>query len=69
MSAAARLLAVALLLGAGCTFLTHFDPEGQPCDTAAPPASQCLDGFHCENGKCRAGAYVDDDAGTSSDGG
>jgi hypothetical protein len=52
-----RLIALAALLIAGCTFLTQFNPEGQPCDTAASPESQCLERFHCENGKCVRGDY------------
>jgi hypothetical protein len=62
-----RLLGVALLMLAGCTLLTQFNPEGQPCDGSADPAEQCLSGFHCEGGKCVHGAY---DAGVpSADGG
>lgn len=55
-----RLLLAALLFGAlgGCMFLTRFDAEGQPCDKSAlQPENQCLQGFHCENDKCRRGAY------------
>ena len=53
-----RALALALLLLAGCIFLTQFNPEGQPCDTSATSEeAECLDGFHCENGKCRHGAF------------
>lgn len=47
---------VVLVLG-GCTMLTAFDAEGQPCDKAAAPASQCLTGFHCSNDKCVRGAF------------
>jgi len=38
----------------GCTLLTSFDPEGQPCDTAAPADQQCLTdaGYQCVDGKC-----------------
>ena len=51
------LLLFAAVLGAGCTLLTSFNPEDQPCDLAAMPAQQCLDKFHCEMGKCKAGPY------------
>ena len=52
----ALLLFAALLVG-GCTLLTAFNPEDQPCDLAAMPAQQCLNGFHCEGGKCKRGAF------------
>lgn len=48
------LLAAAISFG-GCTLLTAFNPEGQPCDGAAPPAQQCLDGYRCEMDKCVKG--------------
>lgn len=41
----------------GCTLLTSFNPEGQPCDPQAAPKNQCLKDYHCENGKCVAGAF------------
>ena len=46
-------VALSALLG-GCTLLTSFDPEGQPCDVAAPVDEQCLPdaGFTCVDGKC-----------------
>jgi hypothetical protein len=49
------LLALALL--GGCTLLTSFNPEGQPCDLSAAPGAQCLTHFHCANGKCVQGDY------------
>lgn len=57
MKRVALLLAAVALLGAGCTMLTAFNPEDQPCDVAAAPAQQCLSGFHCELGKCKRGAF------------
>ena len=38
----------------GCTLLTSFDPEGQPCDLQAPPDEQCIpdSGYACVDGKC-----------------
>jgi hypothetical protein len=51
------LLAVVLALAVlgGCTFLTNFDPEGQPCDPGTTVASeQCLTdaGYRCVGGLC-----------------
>lgn len=46
----------ATLVGAGCTLLTQFEPEGQPCDSAAPRAMQCLSGYSCGPGqRCTKG--------------
>ncbi len=43
--------------GAGCTALTQFDPESQPCELNAPVGQQCLAGFECvatpDGGLCR----------------
>ncbi len=49
---------VALLMLAACTMLTTFDPEGQPCDLSAQPGSQCLEGYHCDKGKCVKGGVA-----------
>jgi hypothetical protein len=62
-----RALALFALLLAGCMFITQFNPEGQPCDTAASPEQQCLAHFHCENDRCVSGDF-DFDAG-AKDGG
>ena len=43
-----RWLALLAVLGSGCTCLTQFDPESQPCEVNAAPADQCLAGFRCE---------------------
>ncbi len=53
-SALLPLLLAALAALAACTFLTAFDPEGQPCDVGAPPGAQCLTdaGYFCVAGKC-----------------
>ncbi len=42
------------LVAAGCTLLTSFDPEGQPCDPAARGNDQCLSdaGYVCVGGVC-----------------
>ncbi|MBL8914257.1 MAG: hypothetical protein JNM17_26365 [Archangium sp.] len=53
-------LPFALILASGCTLLTQFDPNSQPCDSAG----ECLPGFTCVNNVCKGG-----DAGTSFDGG
>lgn len=49
-------LVLGLLLG-GCTALTRFDDEGQPCELAAPAGQQCLAGYECQTssdgGVCR----------------
>ena len=56
-----RLLWLAVtLVGAGYTVLTQFDPEGQPCDTTAPRAMQCLPGYSCGPGqRCTKGPIAD----------
>ncbi len=59
----------ATLIGASCSVLTQFDPEGQPCDITATSATQCLSGYRCgPDQRCTKGAIAD--AGmTSVDGG
>jgi hypothetical protein len=42
----------ALLWAGGCTLLTQFDENAQPCDSNAPPDQQCLQGFQCQAGLC-----------------
>ncbi len=62
-----RALILVGLLSAGCTLLTHFDPEGQPCDPGAAPAMQCLSdaGYFCVDQVCtKSGTQVIVDAGT-----
>ena len=51
-----RALLFASLCFAACSLITNFDPEGQPCDTAAfDPAQECLSdaGYWCVNGICK----------------
>lgn len=53
----AWLLVIGCALAAlgGCTLLTTFDPEGQPCDVGAPSSSDlCVadGGYRCVNGVC-----------------
>jgi hypothetical protein len=60
------LLLLAAVLASGCSVLTQFDPEGQPCDLKEPdPALQCLSdaGFSCVAGACRKLSAFDLDAG------
>jgi hypothetical protein len=52
-----RLLALALLALAACTFLTRFPNEGRPCDESADGGEQCLQGYHCEEGACVPGEF------------
>jgi hypothetical protein len=44
-----RLLLLALTFS-GCTCLTQFDPDSQPCEPNAPVGQQCLSGFQCVAG-------------------
>lgn len=44
-----KYLLVIALLGGGCTCLTKFDPESQPCELSAPPGEQCLSGYECRS--------------------
>ena len=62
-----RLLVIASLF-AGCSLMTKFDQDGQPCDKNEPnPLLSCLSdaGYTCVNGYCKKGAV---DAG-QADGG
>ncbi|GEM_PF-2802785 len=50
----------------GCSLMTGFDPEGQPCDKAEPnPYQQCLSdaGYFCVNGLCKKATGPSSDAG------
>ena len=42
-------VAAAALLGAACSLIVQFDPEGQPCGAAPNP---CLSGYACVGGVC-----------------
>lgn len=50
----ALVVAGALAFVSGCSALTSFDPEGQPCDANAAVDQQCLSdaGYRCANGVC-----------------
>lgn len=48
---------LAAVVGAGCSLLVNFDPEGQPCDDQGG----CLAGYGCVDRRCVKGA----DGGTS----
>ena len=57
---------------AGCTLLTAFNPEGQPCDlNQTDVAVQCLSdaGYWCVSGACRKGPPPGKSDGGSTDGG
>ena len=56
-----RFLVIASLC-VGCTLLTKYDPDGQPCDLNEPdPLLSCLSdaGYACVNGLCKKGAGKD----------
>jgi hypothetical protein len=36
-----------LMVSQGCTCLTQFDPNSQPCELNAPPGQQCAGNFEC----------------------
>lgn len=42
-----RFLLLFMMLGSGCSCLTQFDPESQPCELNAPAGTQCLSGYAC----------------------
>ena len=53
-------------LGVGCSLITKFDQDGQPCDkTERNPAQSCLSdaGYTCVSGFCKKGP------GSGADGG
>lgn len=41
------LFVVLALAGAGCSFITPFDDESQPCDPGASPEDECLPTYYC----------------------
>jgi hypothetical protein len=49
-------------LGAGCSLIVQFNPDGQPCGTNG----ECLTGYTCISGHCRTG---ESDGGGGGDGG
>lgn len=68
----ALLLAALAAVGAGCSLLTSFDPESQPCDPhATREADKCLPGYACVGGLCKSadgGVAGPGDAGASDAG-
>ena len=63
-------LTLAAVTGTGCSFLVHFDPETQPCDSAG----QCLPSYFCSDaGYCKAldggSTTLEDGGGSGTDGG
>ncbi|MFT3711404.1 MAG: hypothetical protein QM817_27540 [Archangium sp.] len=51
-----------IVLTSGCTLLTQFDPNSQPCDSAG----ECLAGYACIDKICKStdGGFVSTDGGT-----
>ncbi len=67
-----RVLVIGTAL-AGCSLITKFDQDGQPCDKSEPnPALTCLSdaGYACVDGFCkRSPTSGTQDAGPGLDGG
>lgn len=68
-----RILIIGLFV-AGCTALTPFDPESQPCELNAPPGEQCITGYACvattnDGGICKHFGGGETDAGGGVDAG
>jgi len=60
----ALLVLAALAALSACNAIVHFDAEGQPCNPqAATEEEKCLDGYVCQDGKCRKGSLPPADAG------
>ena len=47
----------------GCTCLTQFEPNSQPCELNAPIGQQCLTGYECRATTPDAGICKRPDAG------
>lgn len=58
-----RLLLLLGVLASGCTCLTRFDPNSQPCELGAPVGEQCLAGYECVEQTADAGVCRRVDAG------
>lgn len=58
-----RLVLLLGLIASGCTCLTQFDPNTQPCELRAPVGEQCLAGFECVAQTADAGVCRRVDAG------
>lgn len=58
-----RLLLLLSLLASGCSCLTQFDPNAQPCELRAPVGEQCLAGYECSEQTPDAGVCRRVDAG------
>ncbi len=48
MTRARLFMVVVALAGLGCTLLTPFDPNSQPCEANAAPGSECTAGYQCQ---------------------
>lgn len=52
-----------------CNAIVGFNPEDQPCNPqATTEAEKCLDGYVCQDGKCKAGSLPPSDAGSDDAG-
>lgn len=66
-----RFLVIASLF-VGCSLMTKYDLDGQPCDKNEPnPLLSCLSdaGYSCVNGFCTKGTATTDGGGTVDSGG
>jgi len=64
-------LGALVLVVSACTLLTHFEPDGQPCDPGqTDPYLQCLSdaGYSCVAGFCRQTGGVHPDGGLKDSG-
>lgn len=64
-------LGASVLVVSACTLLTHFEPDGQPCDPGqTDPYLQCLSdaGYSCVAGFCRQTGGVHPDGGNKDSG-
>ncbi len=65
MTRARLLLLTVALAGVGCTLLTPFNTESQPCEPNAAPADECLPQYECiREGQPDGGICKLRDAGT-----
>jgi len=63
-----RFLVIASLF-VGCTLMTKYDPDGQPCDLNEPdPLLSCLSdaGYTCVSGLCKKGTAPGTDGGADA---
>ncbi|GMU59408.1 MAG: hypothetical protein AMXMBFR34_11710 [Myxococcaceae bacterium] len=64
MRSALPFLAAVLLAFSACNAIVSFNPEDQPCNPqASTEEEKCLDGYVCQNGKCKKGTLPLPDGG------